>query len=270
MADGAAVYEKADFDSRVLEYLSFQTKVTISKKAYPGVAGLGLFHKVKLSKGFGYIPDTDVRVVEKEATPPPPAAGPNKGGDAKSQAFNKPEEDMPTTRPPLYLARYLGLAYAQVNFTEKFSGKKLSDKIGMYGLRMMGPGTLFDGPPLDVNLWVSFDKPNYYSRFASGGPNGFLLFGDVMAMMPLVNLDNWVVSYGLGVMWTFTRYRLQVRQAGTNVDENTDSLEFRIGADAGLGVGARLFKRYMLRADVKYYYEKTAYLGYLASLQMEY
>jgi hypothetical protein len=128
---------------------------------------------------------------------------------------------------------------------------------------MMGPGTLFDGPPLDFNFWFSLQKPGYYSRFDSGTPTGFLVFGDLMAMLPLVNLDNNLVSYGLGLMWVYTKYSVPVKQV------TFDSQEFRVGVDFALGYGHR-FGRFLLRADAKYYIEKTQYLGYVLSFQTEY
>jgi hypothetical protein len=114
-----------------------------------------------------------------------------------------------------------------------------------------------------MNIWFSLDKPGYYDIFSTG-INGFMMFGDIMAMLPLVNLDDWVVSYGLGVMWSFTRYRVMVQ------GENTDTSDFRVGLDAGLGIGTRIGKHNVLRVDAKYYYERTQYLGYVLSFQTEY
>lgn len=276
VSDGAAVYAKPDFDSEVLDYLNYQTSVNVSKKAFSGVGGMGLFHKVRIPRTgkIGFIPDTDIRVSEKEREKiresKPAKKEPDDPMAPKSKAFDEDEEEAESHgKRPLYLTRYLGGALARVNFSEKFSGKKLSDQLTMYGMRMIGPGTLFDGPPLDFNLWVSFDKPDYYNRFSSG-ISGFLMFGDIMALMPLVNLDDWAVSYGLGVMYTFTKYRVQITRAGTNVPENTDTLEFRVGLDLGLGISRRIGKSFMIRADAKYYYEKTQYLGYMLSFHREY
>lgn len=266
VSDGAAVYEKPDFDSKVIDFVPYNTNVTISRKSFAGSEGLGLFHKVRVRGKIGYIPDTDIKVGERdqrETDLPPPKDSPKAKIDdrPKSKAFEKEDED-PGGAPP-YLTRYLGAAVSRVNFTEKFSGRKLSDQLTMYGMRMTGPGTLMDGPPLDLNIWFSMEKPEYYDIFSTG-INGFLLFGDVMAMLPLINGENWLVSYGLGVMWTFTRYRVQIR------GENTDSLELRMGLDLGLGIGRKIGKAFMLRADAKYYYERTQYMGYTLSLQREY
>lgn len=258
--DGAAIYEKPDFDSKVQDYLRYQTKVVVSRKAFRGVGGMGLFHRIRYGKKFGYVPDTDVRVIEVEALKQTEEGAPEK--KTISKVWEKEEQEV-LGKPPLYFTRYLGGALALVNFKEKFSGKTFSDDMLMYGLRMTGPGTLFDGPPLDFNVWFSLGKPGYYKKFASGSPTGFMMFGDVMFMLPLIDAKNTLVSYGLGVMWLYTRYKIPVRGA------NFDSQEVRLGFDAALGIGQRMGKM-MLRLDAKYYYEKTQYFGYILSLQGEY
>ena len=263
--DGAAVYAQPDFDSEVKDYLGFQTSVTVSKKPYAGQGGIGLFHRVRYAGSrLGYITDTDIRVNRKEAE----RVGNSERRKSSSKAWS-PEEEEYLGKAPLYLTRFLGGALATVQFTEKFSGRKLSDNMIMYGLRMTGPGTLFDGPPLDFNFWFSMQKPGYYSKFAAAAPSGFLLFGDVMAMLPMIDLSKVLVSYGVGIMWTYTRYSVPVRKSTTGEMSRFDSQEFRVGVDFGLGAG-RKFGRYFVRADAKYYIEKTSYPGLTASLQMEY
>jgi hypothetical protein len=261
VTDGAALYQAPDFDSTVQEYLRYQTQVMASRKAYVGVGGLGLFHKVQFKNRAGFVADTDIRVakVAREEDETETSAAPSKN---PSKAWEKEEEEA-LGKAPLYFTRYLGGALAMVNFTEKFSGQKLSDNMLMYGLRMSGPGTLFDGPPLDVNVWFSLQKPGYYSRFSSGSPSGFMMFGDLMIQLPFIDAKRTLVTYGLGVMWTYTRYNVPVKSV------TFDSQEFRMGGVAGVGVGQK-FGKFMLRGDVKYYYEKAQYFGYMGSLQMEY
>ncbi|HMN70117.1 MAG TPA: hypothetical protein PKC28_16380, partial [Bdellovibrionales bacterium] len=230
--DGASVYEGPDFDSRVITYLNFKTKVKASKKAYRGVGGMGLFHMIRYGGGKqGYVPDTDIRVSGGGAGET--VRGEDKPKKSMSKAWEAEEKEAKGEQP-LYFTRYLGGAFAMVNFTEKFSGKKYSDQMMMYGLRMTGPGTLFDGPPLDFNLWFSHEQPAYYEKFADKKTTGFLLFGDVMAMLPLIDMGSTIFNYGLGVMWTYTRYRVPVG------GYSFDSQEFRVGAAVGAGLGQRL------------------------------
>ncbi len=258
--DGAAIYRKPDFDSTVQDYLRYQTPVVVSRKPYQGRGGMGLFHYVRYGKKTGFVPDTDIRMVKKEIEKVAKTKGAKK---LRSKAWEKEEEEN-LGKAPLYFTRYLGGAVSMVNFTEKFSGKKLHDNMLMYGLRMTGPGTLIeDGPPLDFNFWFSLDKPGYYSKFAKGAPTGFMMFGDVAALFPIIDGKSTLVTLSLGLMWVFTKYKVQVK------DRTYDSSEFRIGLDTGLGIGQK-FGKYMVRLDGKYYYEKTQYFGTILSFQGEY
>jgi hypothetical protein len=184
---------------------------------------------------------------------------------SRSKVWDEDPEDAdaPDGRDPLYFTRYLGGALASVNFTEKFSGRKLSDNMLMYGLRMTGPGVLFDGPPLDFNLWFTMEKPGYYSRFSSSTPTGFMMFSDVMLTLPLMEKKDWNIYYGVGLMGVYTRYKVKVKTS------EFDSQEFRVGADFGLGTAYR-FGKYAIRADAKYYYEKSQYMGFVGSFQQEF
>lgn len=257
VTDGAAVYAKPDFDSTVLGFLPYEAQAVASTKALSGRGGMGLFHRVRYKSMQGYIPDTDIRIAEKVMIPAKEKS--------PSKAFEKiePEKENDSVAP-IYLTRYLGGAFSMVNFTERYSGKNLSANMPMYGLRMTGPGTLFDGPPLDFNLWFSMSKPSYFSRFSSGEATGFLLFGDVMAMLPLLDTSKFILNYGLGLMWTYTRYKIPVKEL------TIDSQELRVGIDLAFGGGYRIGKKNLIRADVKYYIEKTSYLGYMASWQVVY
>ena len=263
ITDGAAVYSKPDFDSPVQDYLGFQTKVSISKKPFAGQGGMGLFHRVRYKSKYGYIPDTDVHIGKKEEKAAEAETKNSKKNPSK--AFEREEKKK---RQSLYQTRLVGIAVNSVNFTEKYSGHKLSDNMLMYGLRMMGPGTLFDGPPLDLNVWASFQKPSYLKQFG-GQPSGFLMFGDLGLMLPLVDSFNTLFNYSLGVMWTYTRYVVPVKSGDTGLISNFDSQEFRMGVDVGLGLGHR-FGKFELRADAKYFVEKTSYPGYGVSLLLEF
>jgi hypothetical protein len=257
--DGAAVYSRADFDSPVQDYLRYQTPVWAGLKPYQGVSGMGLFHIISYGKKKGYVPDTDIRFNKKIAAKVPKTVKQK----SRSKAWEKEEEQM-YGKAPIYFTRYLGAAASYVNFTEKFSHKAYHSGMLMYGLRMTGTGTLItDGPPLDFNLWFSMDKPDYYKKFTSKTPRGFLVFGDIMAMLPLVDHKRFIVNYGIGLMYVFTKYSVDIN------NKTYDSSEFRIGADAGLGVGVKL-GQYIVRFDGKYYYEKTQYFGGVLSFQGEY
>lgn len=264
LTDGGTVYSAPDFDAPVVDYLAFKTPIVSSRKALPGQGGLGLFHRVRYKDKSGFMADTDLKILEKESA----GAGGEKttagkkpqSKRARSKAFGEDEEVH--KREPLYFSRQAGIALALVNFTEKFSGNRLKDNILMYGLRLTGPDILLGGPPIDFNFWFSLQKPGYYQDF-SRSVEGFLLFGDIMAMLPLYEGKNSLVNYGIGWMWTYTNYRVNVKST------DIDSKEFRSGLDFMLGYAHRI-NTYVIRADVKYFYEKTQYFGYLLSFQSEF
>ena len=269
VTDGGTLYATPDFDAAVVDYLAFKTPVVSSRKALPGQGGLGLFHRVKYKDKSGFMADTDLKILDKEVGGGSGAAGGEKPESKKagtkrlkSKAFNQDEEESRGKREPLYFSRQAGAAVALVNFTEKFSGRRLKDNIVMYGLRLTGPDMILGGPPIDFNFWFSMQKPGYYKDF-SRDVNGFLLFGDIMALLPLWEGRNSIINYGLGWMWTYTSYKVQVKNTPF------DSKEFRSGLDFMLGFGHRI-DSLVIRADVKYYYEKTQYFGYLLSFQSEF
>lgn len=256
--DGAAVYQKPDFDSAVVDYLDVNTPVHIARKPVQGLGGMGLFHVIRYGKKQGYVADTDVRVSKESVQ----VDQPRKNKKSPSKMWEQEEQDA-LGDSPLYFRRYLGGALSMVGFAEKFSGRRMSDDLLFYGMRMMGPGTLFDGPPLDFNFWFTLDKPGYYRKFASGDSTGFMLFGDVAFMLPLVDSKYWLATYGLGIMWAYSSYRIPVK------GDTFDAQEFKVGFDVTAGVGRKIGK-YMLRGDVKYFIERQQYFGYTLSLMGEY
>ncbi len=261
------MYQLPDFDATVSDYLDYHAPVYILKKPVPGQGGMGLFHRVRYKNKSGYMADTDVRMsgkeIEKERAKNADSKTAKKSEKKnKSKAWDQDDEAAMGPQP-IYFTRYFGGALSRVDFTEKFSGKKLHDNMWMAGLRMTGPGTLFDGPPLDFNFWFSYQKPGYYRQITNEAPSGFLLFGDVMAMFPLLDKKNLLLNYGAGLMWTYTNYKVSIGNS------HFDSQEFRVGFDFDFGLAYRI-QQALVRLDAKYYWEKTQYLGYLLSVQTKY
>ena len=266
VTDGAAVYEKPDFDSTAQDYVRFQTAVSVSKRPFAGLGGLGLFHKVRYGKKSGYIADTDIKIGGKADGPADVGArGERKSAKKKKSSWGDEGNDMKT---PVFLTRYLGAALASVGFSEIYQGHKLQQQMMMFGLRMSGPNTLGLPLPLDLNIWFG-SKPSYLATFGGGGGSGFLVFGDLGLQLPAVNLDDWMVTYGLGLMYTYTRFKIPVKRKSDNKVFEFDSQELRLGVDFGLGVGARI-KKVLLRGDLKYFLERTQYIGFVASAQLEF
>jgi hypothetical protein len=254
--DGAAVYAQPDFDSEVIDYLNYGAKVTVAKKTFTGQGGLGLFYKVRTPSGkIGFMTDTDTSLPKAA-----PAQIPEKAISKKKK--KRLDEEAEEERDGIYLTRYVGGAFALVDYSEKFSGRTLHQSTPFFGIRLSGPDVLIP-PPLDINFLIAPGPPQYLAKFGHGASNGFLVLGDFMILLPLAELQKSLVYYGIGLMWTYSNYAVAVG------NQTYNSTDLRIGADVDLGYAYK-YKKYALRADLKYYIEKTMYLSEIISFQTEY
>jgi len=255
--EGAIVYSAPDFDSPVVGELPPAQKVLISQRVYPGVSGLGAFYKIKVGKSSGYVTDVDVIPQFNRTGPHQTSTNPmfEDVEDARERAKLGQRE--------IYYTRYLGAGFGNLNFSERFSGKTLHAYVPMINFKFSGPGVLFDGPPLDFNFSISAAVPAYYKKFAQTEPTGFLIFSDTQFLMPLAQWQDFLIYYGPGIMWTYTKFRVQVDFA------SRDSQELRFGVLGGMGAAFRI-RRYIARLEAKYYYERSNYVGYWLSVQHEY
>jgi hypothetical protein len=264
--DGAAVYAAPNFDSEVIDNLNQGVKVPVSVKQFEGQGGMGLFHKIKTPRGrLGYIPDTDVVLPKNTHIETPKTAAPRlskKEQKARERSVHV-EKDRDHDRKSIYLTRYIGGTLASIDYTEKFQGNKLHGQTLFGGLRMTGPDILFKGPPFDFNVLISPGAPKYLGDIAHGSGNGFLLMTDLAMNMPLYDTEDGLLYYNLGLLLNLSDYKVSV---GNN---DYDSMDLRIGVDVGVGYAYR-FSTYVVRADAKYYIEKSLFLGFLVSFQAEY
>jgi hypothetical protein len=227
--------------------------VIASVKAFQGGGGIGLFFAIKSQAGVkGFLADTDLVDAENKQ----PISPLLKAREAMKEQ-ERPKE-------PLYFTQFLGAAVGRKGYALKYNGKKYQSDLLFFGLRGTGPGTLFDGPPLDFNLLVSIDSPDFYKEFAQNKPNGFSVFSDVLLQLPLWENQNQIFYWAFGFMGSYSRYRVQVN------NNFTDQKEFRLGGELGLGYGHRLGKKYIFRLDYKYHFEKYQNTSYWASLMAEY
>jgi hypothetical protein len=264
-SDGAAIYSRPDFDSEVIDTLNAGTKIPVSTRQFMGQGGMGLFHKIKTPRGkLGYIPDTDVILPKgtKIETPKNALSRLTEKEKKDREKTVRVEKDEDLMRKSVYLTRYVGGTIGLVDYTEKFEGNKLHSATYFAGFRLTGPNILFKSPPLDFNILATPLMPKYLSDVGSGA-HGFLLMSDLAMNMPLYEELNSLIYYNLGLLLNFSDYKVDV---GTG---SYDSMDLRIGVDIGAGYAYR-FSSYVLRADLKYYIEKTLYFGAMISFQTEY
>lgn len=256
--DGAAIYSKPSFDAPVINYLKAGTKLLATVQRVKGIGGFGLFYKVKTTGGeVGYVADTDLITEFNPRNTKKKPVKKNPVYEEVKEAQENPHQE------PVYFTRYIGGGVGYLGFTEKFSGKEFSSNVMMFNFKMSGPGTLFDGPPLDFNFSFSPSAPDYYEKFSRGPAGGFFIFTDLLLNLPLIELNKGLVFYGVGIMTVYTQFKPVVSTT------TFDSQEIRMGAAVSLGYAHR-FGKYALRWDSKYYFEKTDYFGHWLSFQLEY
>ncbi len=261
--DGSVVYAKPDFDSSVLGYLKLGEEVIASQRTFNGRGGIGLFFAVKTKKGLkGFIADTDLIAAETKK-PMSPLMKDHAPVDLRKEP-NQPNRDMFGEKEPLYFSRFLGGSIGKKGYSVKYNGRTYSSDLLFFGIRGTGPGTLFDGPPLDFNLAVSVDSPKFYEEFAQNKPNGYLVYSDLLLQLPAWENDNQLIYYGLGLMATYSSYRVQIN------NRFSDTKEFRLGAEIGLGYAHRIFKNHLIRVDYKYHFERFQNTSFWLSVMTEY
>jgi hypothetical protein len=276
--DGAAVYEVANFDSPVLEYLDSGKKLTVSKKIYPGIGGLGTFYKARLRKGvFGYITDTDIDVKRKsgdrddEDAEEIPEDSVNNDEVANDPTVIQPEmsegDEGGDGEDSFYLTRFLGLSYYSVNYGEEVRNIAEREQVSMFGLKLSGPTSWMGGMPLDINVIFTSAAPSYYDEIATK-TSGFMAIADAAILLPAFETRAFMVYYGGGLAIRYSSWSVTLEsQPGK---PPVESKEAALGVVGVAGAALRLGQKVAVRADARYFYEKEKHLGFGAALQFRY
>lgn len=254
--DGAAIYFAPNFDAPVLGYLDSGKRIRVSKTMYPGIGGLGDFYRVHVGRHrFGYITDTDI-ILRHPARGDVVKNGPLDTDDQKDQ-----------DSADLYLSRYGGLTYYNYNFSEKISGGARSAPTAMYGFKFTGPTSLMGGLPLDFDLLFTSVPPSFYNDIASS-TSGMMFMGDMLANLPITQSSRFLFTVGFGLMARYSDWSVLLKNRPDL--GKFDSQELAMGVLGELSATARLTKKFALRADARYIYEKERYAGIGAALLYHY
>ncbi len=257
--DGAAIYSAPNFDAPVLGYMDKGRKIWVSKKMYTGVGGLGYFYRLPLKPhGAGFITDTDIILPDQKNSH-------NHNDSFFGSSSNSESED--DNNIDLYMNRYVGLSYYNLNFSEKISGGARSASTPMYGLKYVGPTSLMGGMPLDFDLMFTTTPPSFYNQIATS-TSGFMAIGDMIANLPITQTSRILVTAGFGLLARFSKWSVLLRQSpGLG---KFDSEELTMGVVGELSATIRLKGRFALRGDARYIYEKEQYAGIGAALEYQY
>lgn len=247
--EGAAVYKFPNFDAPVIEYLRAGSKVIATLTPRQGIGGFGAFYRVRLkNKTLGWMTDVDLLPQYKKSDRPSKEVEQN----PEYKKIEKKAKD--SQREPIYFSKFVGGHVGLVQFTEKFDGRELSSDSILFGVRAIGPGLLFDGPPFDFSFSFSLEAPDHYKEFANGPATGFFMMADMLMPFPIIDGTNGMLTLGLGPMVTYTNFQLRIRTSAF------DSQELRLGLVSSLAYMQR-FGTFAMRFEGRYYFEKTEYFG---------
>lgn len=263
--NGASVYRYPNFDSPVMTQFPVEKVVRVSRKVYKGVGGLGLFYKVRVKpRIYGYIADVDIV--------PQIAIKKKKTGFVKQREkveenpeFERAKAEKEGIKEVLY-SKHVGFVFGGVSYTEEIARSTESANVNTFGLKMVGPGALFDGPPVNFEFTGTATVPSFYEKFANGPVSGFIILSHaaVPVLLPYNKRDT-MFAVWLGLMGVYTKFNVP----GT-VSSPIDSQELRVGLAAIASLTHRLTKKYIFQADYKYYYELNGYSGFSLSIGVEY
>lgn len=245
--DGAMVYNRPDFDSKVIAYLHKGSKVTVSQKVF------GAFRKVLVRKGLvGYISEVDVN-----------AKGPGASSSHASPHDKKAKNKRPRPRlhRPVADTRWIGALLGYVNYREQIAGGKPAANLMTYGLKLTGPNILLRGPYLmDLNLAVHAGAPKYYEQGADVTPSGFLVMIDTPLLFPVGDSRDSMAYLGIGPLLTYSAFDVILQGQNFHLEE------MKLGLSLLVGYGYRIGDA-IARLEAKYFIEKTQYVGVQFGLQ---
>jgi hypothetical protein len=261
--DGAMVYAKPDFDAEVLTTLNEGQKVRVSSGTIGEVVK---FHKVRAGPVLGYVAEIDVQVeggVKKREHKRGARSKSENKTSKKSDREKLADQKKNRERLPFIFTRYVGLLVGVAGYEDEIRGVKKSDSLLIYGLKITGPDILFQGPILDMNLMFHYGAPKGYSEISLTKPSGFLILGDVLLLIPVLQRESFLATLGLGPLLTYRSFRTV----------NANGFENFSGAGVGLSLAAGAgFRRgdYAFRLEGKYLLEKRVDTIFQLSLQNEF
>ncbi|MCB0394178.1 MAG: SH3 domain-containing protein [Bdellovibrionales bacterium] len=243
VTDGAIVFSKGDFDSRVIGYFRQGQKVRVSNKTY------GPFYKVRFKQGvIGFVSDVDV-VPESKMK----GATKTKGkGDPRSSGGK-----------PIFKLVQVGLVGAYTQYTEVIQRAEKTASIFTYGFKFSFPMTLFDGPfLLDITGHFTQTAPDFYKKLSEKEPKGFIGLLDLQLMFVLDNFAgrDGVIYLGTGPVFAYSAFDLS--QDGSDFV----SEEARAGGVFTLGMGYKAGP-IIFKLEPRYYVEKSSYFSGLFGIQ---
>lgn len=239
--DESIVYRDPDFDAPVLGNLKSGSVVTISK------GKKGPFYKVRLKPGkMGWIADSDVR--------------PGIISSKEQEKFVREEEEKKKPQKPFFASRYRGPTFEYLMYNEDSTGAGRTDGLLFYGLKFSGFNTIFSGEIFtDANIIFHSGAPKYYEDLTKRSAEGFIVIANFLFQTVIPQNTWFFYYYGLGPTVKYSHFDLTLANTPTDKPYSADDLT--VGAVINWGLAFRFGDKLSLHTEVKYYWEKSQYLG---------
>jgi hypothetical protein len=267
-SDGAVIYKGASFDSDVLTNLPAGNVYYISNRLFNGA-----FYRIMVKKNvFGYVPDYQMDPLSGSASSV--AVSPSKRATKNSAKKNSTKEKSESSEPvrreppqlPLTVTRFGGLEYAMIDFKEHTMGGNYHANTSFYGFKFSGSNLLIEGPfTMDINLLFSFGAPDYYADATKNSADGFIMLSDVMIQYNDALTRRAMFYFGFGPLLRYSKFNLALGSGAAT--KAYLAQDMNLGIDFNAGIAAQLARRWVVRGELRYYWEKSMYPGYAAAVQ---
>jgi len=259
------VFEKPDFDSKVIATIEEGRVFDVSSQMYGGA-----FYRIRLKPGLlGYVSDADVKPLWKgggkgsaENTEKPVSKAEEKKQKAK-QAKKRPDKK----KRPFEYTQYVGFQYASIEYQEETMGDRRREPGSFFGVKLSGPDLIVEGAfPTEVNFLFHQGAPSYYERLTGKDADGWIILMDFLWESYFPQGRNSLLFLGFGPMLRYSKFNVNLTDAATNKTLGYSMEDIAVGAVFNAGAAVRLGE-VALRGELQYYWEKQPYWGAGASLQ---
>jgi hypothetical protein len=264
------VFEKPDFDSKVIATLDEGHVFDVSSQLYGGA-----FYRIRLQPGLlGYVSDADVKPLWKSGVKAsvggvekPLSKAEEKKQKAKQAHKRKPDQPEKKNRSFEY-TQYVGLQYASIEYQEETMGDRRREPGSFFGVKLAGPDLVVDGAfPTEINFLFRNGAPGYYERLTGKGADGWIFLMDFLFESYFPQGRNALLFLGFGPMFRYSKFNVSLTDNTTNKTQDYSLEDMAVGAVFNAGAAVRLSQKVALRGELQYYWEKQPYWGAGAAFQ---
>ncbi len=270
------IYEKADFDSRIIMTLTPGATYDVSQNIYGGA-----FYRIRIRPGLlGYVSDADVKPLWKgtgagtstnAAIENPPAK--EKLADAKvdpKKEKSKKKAKTDKRKRPFEYTQFVGLQYASIEYQEETMGDRRREASGFFGVKLSGPDLIVDGAfPTEVNFLYHAGAPSYYEKLTGNGADGWIFLMNFLWESYFPHGKNALTFLGFGPMFRYSKFNASITDSTTGKVTSYSLEDMGAGAVFNAGISVRI-DQVALRGEAQYYWEKQPYWGAALALQMSF